>query len=232
MAIDFHGPAKRLDDIDLPRIGAEIGVGEDEIHAVIDVETAGGSSDAQGRLKMLFEPHVFYRNINGEARARAVRAGVAYPRWKRDYPKDSYPRLLKAMGIDETAALKSASWGLGQILGENYALCGYSSVQKMIRDFTLDEENHLQAMVEFIKSRELDDELRRHDWAGFARGYNGAGYARNRYDKKLAAAYNKWAKIKDTPYKPAPATAPLPSKREGGILAVIISIILGFFRKG
>ena len=38
-----NGRAKRLDDIDLPKIGAMIGVGEDELHAVIDVESRGTS---------------------------------------------------------------------------------------------------------------------------------------------------------------------------------------------
>jgi hypothetical protein len=29
------------------------------------------------------------------------------------------------------------------------------------------------------------------DWAKFARGYNGPGYAQNAYDVKLAQAYEK-----------------------------------------
>ena len=57
--MNFRGKAKRLDDIDLPRIGARIGVGEDEMHAILDVEAAGSGFDAQDRIKMLFEPHVF-----------------------------------------------------------------------------------------------------------------------------------------------------------------------------
>lgn len=54
----WKGKAKRIEDIDLPRIGAMIGVGEDEIHAVLDVESAGSGFDSKGRVKMLFEPHV------------------------------------------------------------------------------------------------------------------------------------------------------------------------------
>ena len=42
--MNFHGKAKRLDDVDLPRVAARIGVGEDEIHAVLDVETAGSGT--------------------------------------------------------------------------------------------------------------------------------------------------------------------------------------------
>lgn len=204
--LTFKAPAKKLDDVDLPRIASEIQCGEDELHAVLDVETAGGSADSKGRLKMLFEPHVFYRNLKGAERDAAVKAGVAYPNWRSGYPADSYPRLMKAIAINETAALMAASWGLGQILGENYKLAGYDSPQAMIAAFSQDEENHLQAMVDFIKGRGLARALARHDWAAFAYGYNGAKYAAHGYDKRLGAAFAKWQKIKDTPWdgKPAP----------------------------
>ncbi|WP_280141978.1 N-acetylmuramidase domain-containing protein [Methylobacterium sp. yr668] len=56
-------------DLDLPRVGYTTGVGEDEIHAVIDVEAAGNGFDKLKRPKMLFEPHRFYANLSGEKRA-------------------------------------------------------------------------------------------------------------------------------------------------------------------
>lgn len=199
---DFKGAAKRIDDTDLPRIGHKIGVGEDEIHAVLDIEAAGSGFDSKGRPKMLFEPHIFYRQLKGAQRTRAVNEGLAYLKWRRNYPKDSYPRLERAMRINETAALKSASWGRGQIMGFNHSASGYATVQDMVRAFMDDEETHLEAMVQFIISNGLDDELRRHDWRGFARGYNGPGYAENGYHTKLAAAYRKWSRIKDTAWSP------------------------------
>lgn len=223
----FKGKAKRIDDVDLPRLGALIGVGEDEIHAVLDVETAGGGFDSKGRPKMLFEPHIFYRQLGeGPQRDTAVARGLARKSWKRDYPSDSYPRLIEAMKIDEAAALRSASWGLGQIMGFNHGLAGYDTAAAMVADFTADEENHLEAMIKFITSAGLDDELRNHDWRGFARGYNGSGYEKNGYHTKLAAAYAKWSKIKDTPL---PAVAhPDPAEQPSGIIAAILAL----FRKG
>jgi len=203
----FKGRARRLDDVDLPRLGARIGVGEDEIHAVLDVESRGSGFDAQGRPLILFEPHRFYALL-GSSRARdeAIVRGLAYPVWgARPYPKDSYPRLIEAMSIDETAALKSASWGLGQIMGENHKAAGYATVQRMVAAFCDDEEAHLAAMVAFIKESRLDDELRRHDWHGFARGYNGPLYAKHDYAGRLARAYAKWRGVKDTPWSPADA---------------------------
>ncbi|WP_292524219.1 N-acetylmuramidase family protein [Mesorhizobium sp.] len=194
----------------MPKLGALIGVGEDEIHAFLDVETTGDGFDSQGRPIILFEPHVFFRNLTGANRAQAVAAGLAYQRWgEKPYPRDSYPRLKAACAIDETAALKSASWGLGQVLGENHIAAGYSTVQAMVRDMMADEELQLLASVNFIKTNRLADKLRNHDWAGFARGYNGAGYRKNSYDTRLANAYRKWSRIKDTAWPQAAPPAPL-----------------------
>ncbi|GLS41016.1 hypothetical protein GCM10010869_66130 [Mesorhizobium tianshanense] len=209
----FKGAARRLDDLDLPRLGARIGVGEDEIHAFLDVETGGHGFDAQGRPIILFEPHVFFRNLSGAARAQAVAAGLAYPRWgEKPYPRDSYPRLKAACAIDETAALRSASWGLGQVLGENFKAAGFLTVQAMVEAMMEDEALQLAAAVNFIAANRLDDKLRNHDWAGFAKGYNGASYRKNAYDTRLADAFRKWSRIKDTPWQPvAPAQPPQPA---------------------
>ncbi|CAN7387297.1 N-acetylmuramidase domain-containing protein [Neorhizobium sp. LjRoot104] len=197
----FKGAAVRLDDIDIPRIGSEIGVGEDEIHAFMEVEAAGSGFDSQGRPKILFEPHVFYRNLSGKKRDEAVKQGLAYAKWgEKPYPKDSYPRLMKAMAIDETAALKASSWGLTQILAENCKGAGYATPQAMVLAFMADEENHLAATVTLLKHMDIADDLKAHAWAVVARVWNGPGYRKNKYDTKMAAAYAKWAKIKDTPF--------------------------------
>ena len=169
--MNFKGTAKKLDDIDLPKLGALIGVGEDELHAFLDVETRGSGFDSQGRPTMLFEPHVFYKEAQKDKRQTAVNQGLAYSSWGlKPYPKESYTRLAQAILIDETAALRSASWGLGQIMGFNHKAAGYDTVQAMVQAFMDDEEEQLKAAVNFIKANNLDDELRAHDWSGVARG--------------------------------------------------------------
>lgn len=207
--ISFHGAAKKLDDIDLPKIAHTIGCGEDELHAVIDTETAGTGFQSDGRLTMLYEPHVFYRQLKqlGLLRTldRAVAAGVAYQNWGlRPYPKDSYPSLQTAMELNYEIALRSASYGLPQMMGFNYEVCGYPSAEALVLDFRDSEVSQLEAMVKFLIANKLADKLKNHDWAGFALGYNGPGFAKNGYDKKLAANFAKWQKIKDTPYPPNP----------------------------
>lgn len=205
----FKGAARRLDDVDLPRLGHLIGVGEDVVHAILDVEAAGAGFDDQGRPKMLYEPHLFWRELGpGEARVLAQAQGLAYPSWRRSYPKDSYPRFAEARKIDARAAFRSCSWGLGQILGSNASLAGFDSPEEMVAAFMEDEEHHLAAMVQFIISAGLDDELRRLDWRGFARGYNGPQYERNGYHTKLAKRYAWWATKPDTPWSPAAVHEP------------------------
>jgi AP-3 complex subunit delta-1 len=49
------------------------------------------------------------------------------------------------------------------------------------------------ADANFIKNAGLLDELKDLNWAGFAKGYNGPAYAQNKYDEKLATAYDKYA---------------------------------------
>lgn len=200
---DFKGAAKPLDDIDLPRIGHQIGVGEDEIHALMDVEAPGSGFDSQGRPKALFEPHKFYWGLTGAQRQVAINQRLAYPKWgMARYPTDSYPRINAARAINEEAALKATSWGRSQVLGENHLALGYETASDMVLAFMADEETHIQGMVDFIKANHIDDDLRAHRWATVARVYNGPGYAVNRYDTKLAAAFAKWQKIRDTPFNP------------------------------
>lgn len=230
----FKGAAKRLEDIDIPRIGHIIGVGEDEVHAVMDVEASGSGFDSQGRPKMLFEPHIFYRQLKGAKRDRAVREGLAYRKWRRNYPADSYPRLYRAMAIDENAALRSASWQLGQIMGFNYKLAGYPSVKAFVADMCEDEDNGLEAMINFIKNSGIDDDLRRHDWRGFARVYNGEKYYEHNYHGRLEERFLWWKGKPDTPWEPGmgedePATPHVPEQpatERIGIMAWLFSRFL------
>lgn len=216
--MNFKGKAKPIDDIDLPKLGALLGVGEDELHAFIDVETRGSGFDEQGRPQILCERHKFWKYLPKEKRAKAQREGLADPK-AGGYGKASeqYAKLAKMIAIDEQAALLSCSWGLGQIMGFNHKAAGYDTVYDMIEAFKEDEENHLAASVQFILTNGLDDELRRHDWAGFAKGYNGKNYKINQYDEKLAEAYVKWKRIKDTPYPPAPIPPELVEETPSGV---------------
>ena len=52
-----------------------------------------------------------------------------------------------------------------------------------------DQFSQFMLGMEFLKQSKLVPYLVKKDWAGFARGYNGASYAKNSYDKKLKSAF-------------------------------------------
>ena len=159
------------------------------IKAVAEVESAGGGFLSNGRPKILFERHYFHRLTGGEYSA-------AHPdisnRNAGGYTSNEHARLEKAAKLDRNAALQSASWGKFQIMGAHWKALGYSSIQEFINAMYASETEHLMAFVKFVKVNGLSYELQRKDWAGFARGYNGSNYHINKYDQKMAVAYNKY----------------------------------------
>lgn len=192
--MNFRGPARPLTDSDVWIIAGYLGVHVAAIRAVLAIESAGRGFGLDKRPIILNEPHIFFRELTSAAkRQQAVAEGLAYQRQgMKPYPKtqaERYAWLDKAMEIDEEAALKSCSWGLGQVMGFNYRVAGFSTVQEFVAAMTASEGAHLYAMARFIVSNNLQGHLRSLSWADFARGYNGAGYAANKYDTKLDAAY-------------------------------------------
>lgn len=186
----FKGRALRLDLTDIGRAAADLGCEAACVHAVLAVESNGSGFLPDGRPRILFEAHIFSRETQGRFDGSHPR--VSSPVWNRLLyagGAGEYPRLTEAIVLDRRAALRSASWGLFQILGSNHQRCGYASVEEFVAAMCDDEANHLLAFVEFCRIGALDRALRSHDWAAFARGYNGPNYAANHYDTKLAAAY-------------------------------------------
>ena len=179
----------------------DLGVDVATIKAVAEVESAGDGFLHDGTPKILFEPHIFWkelrkRNVNPNDYL-PLNADILYPTWgAKPYGKYSaqHDRLKRAVAINNEAALCSASWGKFQIMGFNYKAAGFNLLQSFINAMYKDEDAHLKAFVDYIQHEFLDDELRAKDWKGFARAYNGAAYHKNKYDLKLAAAYKKYSK--------------------------------------
>lgn len=98
------------------------------------------------------------------------------------------------MALNHEAALSAASWGRFQIMGFNHKIAGFDTVDALVEAMFQAEGKQLDAFVNFIRNTKLDAPLRERRWADFARGYNGAEYAKNNYDNKLKAAYAKYSK--------------------------------------
>lgn len=192
--IKFNGTATRLDPNGLAAAAAHLKLDPVLLRTVMDVETNGHGFDIKGRPSMLFEPHVFYRLLSAAGKTdtlhRAVQEGLAYrTQGMKPYPVDSYPHLKLAAMLDETCALQSASWGLGQIMGFNYGLVGYTAVQDMVTAACVSEDNQLEMLMRFIAQNEtLGDALEQRDWDTFAAHYNGTKNTAT-YAQKLANAF-------------------------------------------
>lgn len=243
-------PPKLMRAVDFQRIAARYGIPEAKLRAVCEVETAGVGIHSTGAVTALYEPHIAWRYTKGRTRERLADEGLAYPRWKRNYPRSSYPRIDRCTEIAgaEVAAL-SSSWGLPQMMGFNHERCGYGSALEMVRAFAQSEAAQVQAMMDFIASdQKMFTALHNNDWAGFAKRYNGPGYKKNRYDTKLANAYRKWLRRVDergyvpeptkpgqAPEKPAEDPAPTPEptapeQREHWLVR-LVRILIGVFKR-
>src|SRR5205809_7535455 len=86
------------------------------IKAVNQVESSGSGFRTDGRPKILFEGHIFWKQLLRTGKdPKAIQAGnedVLYPVWDLSqirpfYKMDQFVRLNKAIAIDEDAALKS-----------------------------------------------------------------------------------------------------------------------------
>jgi hypothetical protein len=186
----------KLADADYARAAQLLGCEPAAIRAVAAVESAGDGFLEDGRPKILFEAHHFSR-LTGH-RFDGSHPEISSPRWNRALyvgGEGEHVRLSIACSLDREAALKSASWGRFQIMGFNFRRCGATTIQEFVNAMYRNEAAQLTAFCHFVKSMNLDDELRALDWDGFARGYNGPGYLANHYDTKLARAYDNFHSI-------------------------------------
>lgn len=172
--------------------------------AVKSVESGDKSGFlSSGRPQILFEGQVFYKYLKANVKSINMTAlcqqypNIVYPTWDRTKYKGGekeWDRLLKAREINKKYANYSASWGMFQVMGFNYSKCGCESVDEFVTKMCESQEQQLMLSLNFLKNTNLIAPLSKRQWATFALGYNGPGYAQNKYHLKLQAAYEKYIK--------------------------------------
>lgn len=190
----------KLTEKDFERVAQLLGVEVAVVKAVQEVETGGrGGFYSSGRPRILFEGHVFWERLEKRkidpTTLVAGNENILYKKWTREHylkGEREYERLEKAMKINEEAALESASWGMFQIMGYNYAICNYRNVRDYVDAMKKSETAQLEAFAAYVKGNKQLAYLANQDWKGFARRYNGLCYADNHYDTKLEQAYLKY----------------------------------------
>lgn len=197
---NFIGNAKKLDDNEKIKLQSLADFHKIElalVKAVIEIESSGNGFLSNNKPIILFESHIFGNLTQHKYSTITDSAGrpISTRNWNRStYGATGdwqYHRLSIALNLDEDAALKSCSWGLFQIMGFNYELCKYSNIKEMVSNICESEYNQVEAAFNFMVSTGSLEKLKIKDFAGFARIYNGAGYAENQYDIKLQRAYQK-----------------------------------------
>lgn len=182
----------------IERMARAAGIEPAALLAVAEVESGGRAfAVVNGGQEPLirFEGHYFDRLLPEDRRAEARAKGLAGPKAgavKNPASQAARWRLLEeAMGIDRAAALQSVSWGIGQVMGAHWKALGYDGVEALVAEARSGVAGQVRLMLRFIEANGLAGLLKARDWTGFARAYNGPGFAANHYDRRMAAAYRR-----------------------------------------
>ncbi|MEL6479344.1 MAG: N-acetylmuramidase domain-containing protein [Pseudomonadota bacterium] len=171
------------------------------LRTVVRVETLERFFDESGRTAIQFFPHVFHRLLGpGPARDRAVEEGLASERFGEiDPPRSRSARLaqlMDAMQIDQDAALQATSWVGNTILGETWVAEGLGDAADLARIAVTSEADQIEALLRTLEAGGNLGYLRREDWHGFFRSFNGPGYMQYDYVERAAAEYAQLQAVK------------------------------------
>lgn len=200
--INDHNPDK-LSDEDYEEVAKRLGVEPAAIKAVVDIEAGAAHKGfwTEGKPLINFDLSIYQkraakRNIN-LSRYRKSHAVIFNRPNTAKYGSQQaaqQARLDAAMTIDPISAIEGTFWGMFQIGGFNYKLCGTKSHEEFVRKMSKSERSQLDLFAELIINSGMLQSLKDKNWAAFARKYNGASYASRGYHTKLANAYARHSK--------------------------------------
>lgn len=212
----------------------ELGIDPAVAMAVVITESPGGLPfGPDGRMIVRFEPHIFWDRwgerhpeqfqqhfqLNEEQRWNGN-----FHRWRRSADGDWQPFhgnqalewqvLALARTLDDTAALLSTSMGAPQIMGFNHLYLQYGTPQEMFTAFSEDALAQYRGLFDFIRAREVVDNLQNGDYLGFARVYNGPAWAQGYADLIAAnlAAFRQLQSRAAARAAQSAAEAPIPAQ--------------------
>jgi len=184
--------------------------------AVVKVECSGKGFNSDGSIVIRFENHIFWERW-GKANKEKFQQHFAFSetkgweghQWRKKASDpwiachksqaSEHEVLAFAKSLAEEAALNSASYGAGQIMGFNHKAVGYNTAKEMVAKFDEGIKPQLDAMIAFIKgNKKCSEGLKNKDYVKFAEGYNGIGKAAEYagFIVDAATAYAKVAKGK------------------------------------
>lgn len=198
--VSYEHIPDRLTDEDFREVAEELGVEVAAIKAVVEIE-AGTKHEgfwANGKPIINFDLSMFRKfaarnkiNLSRYQRSHAV--VFAKPNRARygSYQAAQQARLDAARTIDDKTAIEGTFWGMFQLGGFNWKVCGTSSPDEFVRLMSRSERDQLELFAEFIRETGMLPLLKAKNWSAFARRFNGPTYARRGYHTRLARAYAK-----------------------------------------
>jgi hypothetical protein len=169
------------------------------IRAFAEVESGGKSGFGLSGLPIIaYEGHIFRKYTNGKydksdpilSHPYRKKAG---PEWQVNNKNQeaAWKTLKAATDLHHEAALMACSWGMFQVMGFNYATCGFASVDDFVEKMKAGEQGQLDAFVGFcLKTRGLRKALADKSFVACATIYNGTDYGD--YDKRIERAFKKY----------------------------------------
>lgn len=194
----------RLTEDDYREVAEMLGVETAAIKAVVDIEAGKQHQGffAPGKPLVNFDLSMFRQharrngiNLSRYSRTHAVVFSSPNARRYGSTQAAQQERLRTARTIDNKTAVQGTFWGMFQIGGFNWKICGCESIDEFVERMSRSERDQLELFAEFIKNSGLLPALKSKNWAAFARRYNGASYASRGYHTRMAAAYARHKKL-------------------------------------
>lgn len=148
--------------------------------SVFAVEAKRAYSDLTDLITIRFEPHIFRRLSPGQSVDVTRKNQIT-----------EWEALAKAYALDPSAALKSCSWGLAQLMGFNYKVTKFNTVEEMVLAFQDDVTHQVASFFEFCHHNKLLQAIHGKNWNHFVSLYNGPANVKDysgKLSKFLAAA--------------------------------------------
>lgn len=184
-----------LTESDFQLVAEELDVEVAAIKAVVEIEAGVAMKGfwAPGIPVINFDRSM-YLKYKGKAESKEGAKGEKVPEGLTGYALKEWTELINARKTNAQGANLGTFWGMFQIGGFNYKICGCESVDEFVKRMAYSELEQLQLFAVFITNSGMVQSLRKKDWSTFARKYNGPSYAKRGYHTKMAKAYAKYSK--------------------------------------
>lgn len=183
-----------LTDEDFQLVADELGIEVAAMKAVVSIEAGSEMKGfwAPGVPVINFDATV-YRQMASKAPSTEGDKNATVPEGLTGYAKQEWTLLTNARHKNAQGADMATFWGMFQIGGFNYKICGCESVAEFVEKMSYSELSQLELFARFIEETGMVKHLKNKDWAKFARSYNGPSYAKRGYHTKMAKAYKKFS---------------------------------------